>query len=263
MSEQTMSPQQMPNLPPSAKEVFSQAVELMRQDRLRTFKVDIESESTAFQDEQEEKQGRVEFLGAAGQFIQQVETAVAGNPKLAPLAAQMLLFGIRAFKAGRPLEAAFEQMIEDMEKSPPQSQQQGDPAAAMKAQVDGMRAQTEQASQQHNAQMEQMRMSHDQAMEQMRVRMDAQNQQHQQVMEQQRLETDRLNAHTKNIIAAQQTQIQMDRNAIARETLISKEDDAMAQRNFELAQQETAQAHERELAQLAAEQAANQAKEPA
>lgn len=164
---QPIQPAQIPSIPPTAREVFDQAVELLKQDRLRTFRVDIETDSTTFEDQQAEKQSRVEFLTAAGGFIQQAIEAAQAEPALKPLLAEMLLFGVRGFKAGRQLESMFEQAIEDMQAAPqeaPAQQEATGPDPAIekaKVEVQGQEVQRKAAKDQADAQLEQTKIAAD------------------------------------------------------------------------------------------------------
>jgi hypothetical protein len=79
----------------------------------------------------------MEFLQAAGSFLQQAVQAVQAVPEMAPLMGEMLMFGVRAFKASRPIEAAFEQAVQKLNL--PQ-QPKPDPEAA-KAQGEAAKAQ--------------------------------------------------------------------------------------------------------------------------
>lgn len=145
---------------PQFAQVFQQAVDLLRDDVLRGFRIDIETDSTVVLDEEEEKQSRVEFLQAAGQFMQQAVEVGQVAPQMTPLLGEMLLFGIKGFRAGRQLESAFEGAVEQMSQQAQQPQQQGpDPrqveaeAKMAQAQMDmqihqqraGLDMQTEQA----------------------------------------------------------------------------------------------------------------------
>ena len=119
--------------------MFEAAHELIRNDKMRGFRIDIETDSTVAIDEQQAKESRIEFLGAVGPFLERAVQTAQQVPALAPLMGEMLLFVIRGFRAGRPLEAAFAQAIEQMKQAavqPPQQPQQPqqppqpDPAAA-------------------------------------------------------------------------------------------------------------------------------------
>lgn len=142
-----------------------QAIALLKDEQMRNFQIDIESDTLVQLDEQGEKQSRVEFLSAAGNFIQQATQAAQMSPDLGPLYMQMLLFGVRGFKAGRELEGVFEStmaQIEQSQKAKAQQPPQPNP--------DQVRAQAEQQKAQMDAQMEQAKMQ----FEQQKAQQDAQ-----------------------------------------------------------------------------------------
>lgn len=119
------------------KQLALQAVKLLKSGSLRNYRIEIATDSMVELDEQAEKQGRVEFLTAVSGFLKQAVDAAAMEPGLAPLMGEMLLFGVRAFKAGRPLESAIEQFV--AQSSQPKAPKP-DPEAA-KAQADQAQAQ--------------------------------------------------------------------------------------------------------------------------
>ena len=171
-----------------------QAIALMKSEPLRSYRVEIAADSMVAIDEAQEKQDTVEFLGAAGGFIKQAVEASQAVPELAPLAMQLLMMGVRAFKAGRPVEAAFVQFQQQIEIRPPpdpnagaqaqaQAQQQVEMAKLQqKAQADQMRLQADiqaqQAKAQADMQIERERMQMQATLEQQRAQMQAQVDQH-------------------------------------------------------------------------------------
>ncbi|MGI9489338.1 MAG: hypothetical protein ACR2RF_26310 [Geminicoccaceae bacterium] len=108
----------------AAEQVFEQATSLIRDDKARGFRIDIETDSTVSVDEQETKESRIEFLTAAGSFLERAVVAGAQQPKLIPLMGEMLLFAVRGFKAGRPLEASFEDAVNDIRQAQEQAENQ-------------------------------------------------------------------------------------------------------------------------------------------
>ena len=111
------------------------AVTLLKSDKLRTFKIDIETDATVAQDQQKEKESRVEFLTAVAPFLEKAAIVGAQAPQLVPLLMKMLDFGVKGFRTGRSLEAAIEETIQMVERMQAEAQQQGpqqvppDPAA--------------------------------------------------------------------------------------------------------------------------------------
>jgi len=104
-------------------ETFAAAVEMIKSDRARGYSIDIETDSTVFEDAEAEKQSRVELLTAMGGFAQQWMPLVQVAPEMMPLVGEMLAFGVRGFKAGRQLEDAIDQTMQAMQQrlsAPPQ-----------------------------------------------------------------------------------------------------------------------------------------------
>lgn len=103
-------------------QVTPEMAQIMRQDKLRGYAVNIETDSTIFEDAQAEQQKRVEMLTAVAGYMQQAVPAVMQVPQLGPLIFDMLGFGVRSFKAGRELEDKIEetrQMIIEGQIQPP------------------------------------------------------------------------------------------------------------------------------------------------
>jgi len=103
-----------PQPPPAAQQMMSQpdidaVVALMRNDNIRGFKIDIETDSTIEPDEDADKARRMEFAKVIGGFIQQAGPVAAQQPMLVPVMVEVLLFVARGFRAGRQLESVLEQ----------------------------------------------------------------------------------------------------------------------------------------------------------
>lgn len=105
---------------------------LIRDDVARCFRIDIETDSTIKVDQEAEKKSRVEFITAAGGFIQQA--AMIQDPQIRPLLMEMLMFGMRGFKIGREMETSFKTALDKMRKQSEQPQQAPPDPAAMAAQ---------------------------------------------------------------------------------------------------------------------------------
>lgn len=98
---------------------WEQVEQLIRDDTARSFKIDIETDSTIKTDQEAEKEARMEFLTSVTGFLAQ---AVNIPPELRTLSMQMLLFGVRGFKVSREIETAFETAIAKIkraEENPP------------------------------------------------------------------------------------------------------------------------------------------------
>ena len=126
------NPQAAPQLQELQNTVTIDAVmEMLQNQRLRPFMLQIETDSTIQPDEMAEKQARTEFLQVIGGFAQQAMPMVQAFPQSAPLVAEMLKFTAQGFRAGRDLDQAidaFGDQLEQMAQAP--QQEQPDPAAA-------------------------------------------------------------------------------------------------------------------------------------
>lgn len=106
-------------------------LEVLRDERLRGFRIDIETDSTIAADEQADKRRMAEFFEALAGFTQQAVPAIQTG-MLNPQAAQELIkFALKRFRVSRSVEEAFE--------VPAQApQQQPDPVQMMEAQTKRM-----------------------------------------------------------------------------------------------------------------------------
>lgn len=114
MPPQGMPPQAPPIPPEELKKIqaikkIAQAILLLRDEKTRGFRVDIEVDSTIFPDIAQEKQDRTEFLTAISQFMQTSMGIGAQVPEAIPLMAKLLQFGVRGYRVGRDLESAIEE----------------------------------------------------------------------------------------------------------------------------------------------------------
>lgn len=115
-----MAPSPPPEETPEQKQqrklaMIMDAIALLRQDKLRGFRIDIETDSTVQGDAEQEKASRIEFLKGVTEFIKMSAEVVPLAPASAPLFAKMLQFGVRGFRVGRDLESAIEDFCEKAE----------------------------------------------------------------------------------------------------------------------------------------------------
>jgi hypothetical protein len=189
-----------------------QAIQLMKSEPARSFRIEVASDSLVEMDEASEKQSRTEFLSAFGSAMRDALPMVQQSPEMAPLIGEVLQFVVRTFKGGRSLESALETTIEKMNAP---KEPQGPTPEQQQAQA---QQQMEQAKMQQMQQVEQAKMQQAQQMEQMKAQTTAQVEQFkaQQAIQleqmKQQAETERqaykaqLDAQTKIQIAQMQTE---------------------------------------------------------
>ena len=146
-----------------AERLFDAAITLLKNEKMRGFRIDVETNSTVVTDDDSEKEGRVEFLRAAGEFLERALPIGLQVPALVPLVGDMLLFSVRGFRAGRQLESAFEEAVEALKAQAGAAAGQGDPAGdgerqKAQAEADKIQAQTQAATQKAQIDMARTRM---------------------------------------------------------------------------------------------------------
>jgi hypothetical protein len=148
--------------------MIADALQLLRDEKMRGFRIDIETDSTIQGDAAEEKAARIEFIEGVTKFVETSAQTIAMAPEFAPLAAKMLQFAVRGFRVGRDLEAAIEDFCDkaeqDAKAAAANPQQKVDPkvqaetikaeVAKLQAQADIRAQQVEAASEAQNKQME-------------------------------------------------------------------------------------------------------------
>ena len=139
------------------KQLIPQAIELLRNQAAKNFRIEVTSDSMIYQDEQQEKSDRIAFLSAVSSFMSSALPAAAQSPELTPMLCEMLKFGVTAFKAGKQLEGIIDQTADDLRKQyeATKGQQKPPPVEIQKVQ---MQQQGEQQKMQAQMQLEQAKM---------------------------------------------------------------------------------------------------------
>ena len=158
------------------QDLVSKAIQLLRQDKLRGFRIDIETDSTVVQDANEDKQSRVEFIGSVSSFIEKAMMAAQMYPTMIPMLGKMILFGVRGFRVGRDLESSIEEFIDEAEKDAKAKAGQPPPPDP-KVQAEQIKAQAEIAKTKLDAQTAQQDHQSDMQMKQAEMQMKQQQMQ--------------------------------------------------------------------------------------
>lgn len=119
-----VQPPPPPQIPPQTQRAMTQPTwdevdALLKNDALRTFRVDVETDSTIEPNETEEKQRRVEFAQAIGGLIAAATPAVQAAPAMAPLVAETIKFVARGFRVGREMEDVIEGVFDQIAQMKP------------------------------------------------------------------------------------------------------------------------------------------------
>ena len=139
-------------LNPSDQQLIPQAMELLKNNPMRTFRVEVATDSMLYADEVQEKQDRVEFLQATSQFLDKAVQTAQVAPTLTPLILDLLKFGVTGFRVGRTIEGEVDQVADQMKQEAAQPKPPAPPSPEQ------LKAQAETQKMQAEMQLEQMRM---------------------------------------------------------------------------------------------------------
>lgn len=135
-------------LPPEMAEIMSRPtwddlLQVMRNDLILSYRIDIETDSTIAPDAAAEQQAMAELMAGVSNFVATIGPAVASGYLPMDVAKSLLLMAVRRFKAGPAIEGEIEKI-----QQPPQQPQPQDNTL----QVEQMRAQTDLQRQQADIQ---------------------------------------------------------------------------------------------------------------
>jgi len=179
------------------KQLIPQAIALLRDEASKNFRIEVTSDSMIYQDEQQEKADRMAFLQAVGGFMSQAVPMVQNTPELAPMALEMLKFGVTAFKAGKQLEGIIDETADKLRIMAQQSQGQPKPPPPevqkiqMQMQIEQAKMQARQGEMQAQAQLEQAKLQGQMQLEKAKQEYQAQENQLKFQLEEQRNMMDR------------------------------------------------------------------------
>jgi len=137
------------------KQLVPQAIALLKDNPMRTFRVEVSTDSMLYADEMQEKADRVEFLQATSAFIEKAIQGAQQVPEMTPLLMDLLKFGVQGFRVGRTLEGEFDTFADKEKEKQAQLAANPQPPQPTPEQI---KAQAEAQKMQMEAQLEQMRM---------------------------------------------------------------------------------------------------------
>jgi hypothetical protein len=165
-------------LSPQDQALIPQALMLLKDEPAKNFRIEVTTDSMIYQDEQQEKQNRMEFLQAMGGFLSQAIPAAQATPEITPMMMEMLKFGVTAFKAGKGLEGLIDETADKFRQQAQQMQGQPKPPSPEQQKMQ-MQMQIEQAKMQAEQQKMQMQMQLEQQKMQMQMELEKATQEYQ------------------------------------------------------------------------------------
>jgi hypothetical protein len=215
-----------------ASPTWEEVMAILRSDKLRGYRVDIETDSTMVDDADAEKQRRVEAISGINDLLDRAVNAAMTMPKMMPLYKELTMFGLRTFKPARSLEQAVEDTFDELQKNPPEPPP--DPAAPVPPPPDPANQMKAQAAADEVARKSAKDQA-DNAIEQQRVTADT---------EMARAELDKVRAETEKILTDAQTALQALQTGgpsadVARKDALAKADIAVEQEKITASQART------------------------
>jgi hypothetical protein len=172
------------------QQLIPQALQLLKNEPAKNFRIEVTSDSMIYQDEQQEKADRMEFLQAMGGFLSQAIPAANSTPELTPMLIEMLKFGVTAFKAGKGLEGLIDETADKFRQQAKAAEGQPKPPTPEMQKLQ-MQSQMEQSKMQMQMQMEQQKMQMQMELEKAKQEYQAQENQLKFQLEEQRNMMDR------------------------------------------------------------------------
>ncbi len=140
-----VGPQPTPEMLDALKEpTWEEVMTLLRNDKLRGFVVDVESDSTVEPDQQAQQQAAVAFVSAVTEFVTAWAQVLPMMPQAAPLAGEMLAWATRQWKGADTFEEEIDEFVEQLTKisEQPKGPDPAQQAEQLKAQAEQLKAQT-------------------------------------------------------------------------------------------------------------------------
>lgn len=124
--------------------LIPKALELLKNDPLCTFRIEVEADSLVMLDEAQDKADRVEFTKAMAQLLPQAVAAGAQVPEMVPFILGGIQYFVGGFKQARTLEGTLDQALEALKAKQAQNAANPQPTKEqMEAQAESQKVQAQ------------------------------------------------------------------------------------------------------------------------
>jgi len=156
------------------KPTVEQVMEFLKDYRTTAFILDIETDSTIQADENAEKQRRSEFVGMLANLIPQLAQLITADPTTAPFCGEILKFSVAPFRAGRSLDGAIDDLVDQMEQKAAQSANNPKPDPETQklqttAMIEQQKLQAKKAADDQKHQLDMLKMKNDRELEEIKL----------------------------------------------------------------------------------------------
>ena len=154
------------------QQMIPQALQLMQDSPLRSFRIQVAADSLVQIDENQNKQERMEFMTAFSNLMREMVPATQQVPEMTPMLMQVIKYSVGGFKQAQSIEGSIDLATKELEQKAVKAAQNPQPNPEMvKAQV---AEKTAQMKVQADTQSQQARAQADMQIEQMKMQMEAQ-----------------------------------------------------------------------------------------
>jgi len=159
------------SLNPDEQALFPQALELLRNDDMRTFRVNLETDSTIEVNENKEKEAAMEFVSSLANLFAQGGQIMALDPALKITGLQSVLMAARRFRESREVESYLTTAVDKMIAQQQEAEQNPPPPQPTPEELE---LQAKQQIEQTKLEFEQFKTQAEQSLDQYKVQTDMQ-----------------------------------------------------------------------------------------
>lgn len=197
------------NMPPEDQQFVPQAVQLLRDDKTRVVRIDIETDSTSYLKEMQQQRDKQMVAQTVMQGLKEIAAISQSSPTLASTALSVLLFTLRSMNLGKSFESEITASVGQMQQ---QAEQQAQAAASAPPPPDyeQMKIQLQQQKMQIDQQwiaIEQQKMQAGVQLQQAELQIKQQAEQQKLLIEQEKLRLEASKQQADSAIDAQELQI--------------------------------------------------------
>jgi hypothetical protein len=203
-------------------DIANQAVQALKSEQFREYRICIEPYSMAQIDYTEDKADRLELMGTIGTFLEKATVAGQTAPELVPLFATLIQFTLAGFRVSRTIEGAIDKTLAKIVEKQAQAEANPQPPKPspeeIKAQAEQQKMQfdAQMASANHQAEMQKMQadLQADMAKQQGELAIKQQESQASILIEQQKLALEKEKMQFELVSAQQKHALEMERMKI-------------------------------------------------
>jgi hypothetical protein len=214
-------PPPLPPQPPGPEEIqilihvkILKAIDLLRKDVTREYRIDIETDSTIFGDKYQDRQDVNEFMTSLATYMKGFEAIAANSPEAMPMLAKALQWSTRRYRVGRDLESEIDNFVTLMTKKAKQLAENPQPSpeqakANSEKEIVMMEAKAQEANDQREDQRQQANDQRQAMLDQSKAQQESQKMQQEMQMKREEMQMEMRKAEMEMQMKREEHQIKM------------------------------------------------------